>query len=159
MSQPTTGYPAVRSESPWPKRRRCITNHADDPRRIFQEESEKVVAFRIRPIRITGEPTSTTGSPRTPVVFFCWINPMSKVLAHSESSVREAASLSPLMTVNQLAELLQVSTRTIWRMRSSGQLPSPVHVGGNVRWRSVDLENWLASGCKATPSRGANGST
>ncbi len=82
---------------------------------------------------------------------------MSPGLAQSGAQSKNAAPLSPLMTVEQLAAMLQVSTRTIWRMRSSGQLPAPVHVGGNIRWRVLDVENWLARGCKPEPTRGAKG--
>lgn len=69
-------------------------------------------------------------------------------LAHSEDSSNEIVMISPLVTAEQLAEILQVSTRTVWRMRSAGQLPKPVRIGGNVRWRAQDLEVWIAGGCK-----------
>ncbi len=52
-----------------------------------------------------------------------------------------------MLTADELAALLKVSRRTIWRMRSSGQLPRPIKVGGAVRWRLADIEVWIAEGC------------
>ena len=58
-----------------------------------------------------------------------------------------------LLTAAELARLLQVSTRTLWRLRSSGRLPSPVRIGGTVRWALADIKKWLAEGCPAAGSR------
>jgi prophage regulatory protein len=58
-----------------------------------------------------------------------------------------------LITAAQLAQRLQVSTRTLWRMRSAGRLPGPVRVGGIVRWRLEEIQKWIAEGCPERPSR------
>ena len=56
--------------------------------------------------------------------------------------------LEPLLiTAGQLAGLLQVSTRTLWRMSSAGRLPKPIRVGGIVRWRLEEVERWIEAGC------------
>jgi excisionase family DNA binding protein len=47
-------------------------------------------------------------------------------------------------TVSQLAELLQLTEMTIYRMISRGELPCYV-IGRAKRFRSSDLENFLAS--------------
>lgn len=52
-----------------------------------------------------------------------------------------------LLSVDQVASLLQVSTRTVWRLLSSGELIEPVRMRGNTRWRRVELEAWIESGC------------
>ena len=52
-----------------------------------------------------------------------------------------------LMTADQVAGLLQISARTVWRLRSSGKLPKPVEVGGSVRWNSEQMRMWIAEGC------------
>jgi predicted DNA-binding transcriptional regulator AlpA len=57
-------------------------------------------------------------------------------------------SLTVLVTASQLAGWLQVSKRSLYRLRSAGQLPEPVRLGGTVRWRAADLEAWLASDCR-----------
>lgn len=53
----------------------------------------------------------------------------------------------PLLTADQLAAWLQVSVRSLWRMRSAGDVPAPVRIRGAVRWRAADIEGWLAAGC------------
>ncbi len=52
-----------------------------------------------------------------------------------------------LITAAQLADMLSVSLRTLWRMRSGGRLPNPVRLGGAVRWRLEEIKQWIASGC------------
>ncbi len=54
-----------------------------------------------------------------------------------------------LLTVDDVADILKVSPRTIWRMRSSRQLPKPVKIGGGIRWRQPDIETWISEGCPA----------
>ena len=52
-----------------------------------------------------------------------------------------------LMDVGQLARMLDVSTRTLWRMLSAGQLVEPIKLGGSTRWRRRDVEEWVEAGC------------
>jgi len=52
-----------------------------------------------------------------------------------------------LVGADQLAEMLSVSPRHIWRQRAAGKLPNPVKVGECVRWLSSDIEAWLEMGC------------
>lgn len=54
-----------------------------------------------------------------------------------------------LLTAADVASLLKVSKRTLWRMQSAGRLPSPIRIGGIVRWRLVEVEEWIAAGCPA----------
>ena len=59
-----------------------------------------------------------------------------------------------LITARKLAQLLEVSTRTLWRLRSAGQLPEPMRLGGAVRWRLDEVRAWIAGGCQRTAGRG-----
>jgi len=52
-----------------------------------------------------------------------------------------------LMSAEKLALLLDVSVRTLWRLRSAGKLPRPVKIGGCVRWRLAEIRAWIAAGC------------
>ena len=52
-----------------------------------------------------------------------------------------------LLAADRVAELLDISTRTLWRLRAAGKLPSPVKIGGSVRWRAKEIENWIEAGC------------
>ncbi len=52
-----------------------------------------------------------------------------------------------LINANQLADLLSISERTLYRLKSTGQLPKPISLGGSVRWRLTDIRVWIAAGC------------
>jgi excisionase family DNA binding protein len=47
-----------------------------------------------------------------------------------------------LLTLNEAAELLQVSTRTLQRMIHSGEMPA-LKVGGQWRVREAQLRQWV----------------
>ena len=65
---------------------------------------------------------------------------------------------SQFMTVEDLAKLLHVSVRTVWRLRRNASLPRPVKIGGGVRWRISDVRGWIEQGCKPeTAEREASG--
>ena len=48
-----------------------------------------------------------------------------------------------MIDVTEVATILNVSTRTVWRLVSSGDLPQPIRFGRNVRWRCSDIEAWI----------------
>ena len=49
-------------------------------------------------------------------------------------------------TASDVAALLRVSRRTVFRLRSRGILPAPVEIGGNiVRWRGTDIRDFLGT--------------
>ena len=52
-----------------------------------------------------------------------------------------------LISADELARLLGISTRTIWRRLSGGEIPKPVRLGKSVRWRLADIEAWIDGGC------------
>jgi predicted DNA-binding transcriptional regulator AlpA len=48
--------------------------------------------------------------------------------------------LEHLLTVADLADLLHVSKRSVFRLRSQGALPAPVELSSNIiRWRPSDI--------------------
>ena len=53
-----------------------------------------------------------------------------------------------LIPAGSLAKMLQVSTRTVWRLLSAGQLPEPVRIGGSVRWKLNEIKLWIDGGCQ-----------
>jgi prophage regulatory protein len=69
------------------------------------------------------------------------------------SVIIEATSEPLLVTSAEVARLLNVSTRTLWRQLSAGQIPSPVRFGGTVRWRVDELKKWIAEGCPPPRAR------
>jgi len=58
-----------------------------------------------------------------------------------------------LVCAADVARLLQVSTRTLWRQLSAGQVPRPVRFGGTVRWRLEEIRKWIAEGCPLPQAR------
>lgn len=52
-----------------------------------------------------------------------------------------------LVTAKEFAEMLSVSPRHIWRMKAMGRLPKSIEIGHCVRWKLVDISEWLAMGC------------
>lgn len=47
------------------------------------------------------------------------------------------------LTTRQLAELLGVSVRTLYRWRKTGHGPRPIIEGKWVRYQTVDVDEWL----------------
>jgi len=58
-----------------------------------------------------------------------------------------------LITVEEFAELMRTSVRSIWRWNSAHSLPKPVRVGRAVRWRREEVMEWIKAGCPSTSSR------
>jgi predicted DNA-binding transcriptional regulator AlpA len=60
---------------------------------------------------------------------------------------------SMLINANTLAALLGVSRAKLFRMKAAGQLPKPIRLGGScVKWRRVEVIDWIESGCNPGPS-------
>jgi predicted DNA-binding transcriptional regulator AlpA len=57
--------------------------------------------------------------------------------------------MQPLLTKKQLAQLLQVSQRSVDRWFSENRLPSAlrVEISGTVRYRPDIAQQWIADGC------------
>lgn len=58
-----------------------------------------------------------------------------------------------LITAEDVAKLLSVSVRSVWRLRSAGRIPQPLQIGGAVRWRWQQMQDWIADGCPPPSSR------
>lgn len=54
-----------------------------------------------------------------------------------------------LLSAAKLAQALDISIRTLWRLRAAGKLPAPIRLNGSVRWRRSEIESWIAAGCAA----------
>ncbi|AMV40262.1 helix-turn-helix transcriptional regulator [Planctomyces sp. SH-PL62] len=53
-----------------------------------------------------------------------------------------------LISAEELAGLLGISERTLWRLLSARQLPQPLRLGRNTRWRSDEIRRWIEAGCQ-----------
>ncbi len=53
-----------------------------------------------------------------------------------------------LLTKEQLATKLAISTRTVYRKWMSGEIPAPVKIGSVIRWRSDVIDAWIENDCQ-----------
>jgi excisionase family DNA binding protein len=56
--------------------------------------------------------------------------------------------MAQLLTVEELAEQLQISVKSIYNLRSAGAvtaLPAAIKVGKYLRWRQADVDAWIES--------------
>lgn len=52
-----------------------------------------------------------------------------------------------LLDTKQVAELLGIGERTLWRWSRSGIAPRPIKIGRAVRWSADVVREWVADGC------------
>ena len=67
------------------------------------------------------------------------------------SSDIDARPGSLLINSKELATMLHVSERTLWRHVSAGLLPAPIRFGGNTRWKMEEVRAWIDGGCQPVP--------
>ena len=63
-----------------------------------------------------------------------------------EALANGKAALQPLLlSAADLAQLLRLSTATIWRLRASGKLPRPLDALGRqlIRWDAGEVRRWI----------------
>jgi excisionase family DNA binding protein len=77
--------------------------------------------------------------------------------AMSQSAILPAppnVTLAATYTVSDLAALLQLSERTVWRLTDGGLIPGKIRIGSkSVRWSKSVIDQWIASGCPRPKSR------
>lgn len=56
-------------------------------------------------------------------------------------------SPATLFDVEQVAAILNISSRTVYRMSDAGAMPRPRHLGALVRWSRLEIEAWVKTGC------------
>ncbi len=52
-----------------------------------------------------------------------------------------------MLTVHDVARMLNCSARTVYRLVDSGRMPRPVKLGALVRWPGRVVESWIGEGC------------
>lgn len=53
-----------------------------------------------------------------------------------------------LLTVREVARLIKLSSRQVYKLSAMGSLPRPVKLGRSTRWREVDIATFVANGCR-----------
>jgi len=67
----------------------------------------------------------------------------------------QPAPLARLLTVAELAELLGVPVKTVYRWRHQGEGPQPMRVGRFLRFDPADVSRWLETRKVASARNGA----
>jgi predicted DNA-binding transcriptional regulator AlpA len=49
-----------------------------------------------------------------------------------------------LLSVREVADLVGLSERTVWKLSGCGELPPPIKIGRSVRWLRRILEDFMA---------------
>ena len=62
-----------------------------------------------------------------------------------------------LINAGQLALIGGFSKRQVFRLNSAGKIPSPVRIGGSLRWRLSDIELWMDCECDMVAFRARTG--
>ncbi|WP_390621881.1 helix-turn-helix transcriptional regulator [Crateriforma conspicua] len=52
-----------------------------------------------------------------------------------------------MLSVDEVAEELNCSTRHVRRLYDAGRMPKPIRLGTLVRWPRGEIESWIADGC------------
>jgi len=75
------------------------------------------------------------------------VNDQTQAIHNPPKAINPSQDKEGLMNVKQLAAILNISPRRIWAMRSSGQMPLPVKLGGSIRWKKQEMLDWIQEGC------------
>jgi predicted DNA-binding transcriptional regulator AlpA len=71
----------------------------------------------------------------------------SKAAALREDIKKSALERQALIDIKRVAELLSVSTGTVWALISTEDIPQPLHIGRSTRWRENEILAWIEEGC------------
>lgn len=74
-----------------------------------------------------------------------------------ETTHSTLSGLEPLLSIEELAEYLDVPVTTIRDWRTDGKGPCAIKVGGRVRFATSDVLTWLLMQREAEPGRGPSG--
>jgi len=58
-----------------------------------------------------------------------------------------------LLTVDEVARMLNCSVRTVYRLVDQGRIPRPLKLGALSRWSRDVIEQWICEGCPKTQKR------
>ena len=78
------------------------------------------------------------------------------VIQEAQQTTQSESTRPLLISVETLAEMLDISPRSVWRRLSSREMIEPVRIGSSVRWRLRDVEECVDAGCP-TPISDWNG--
>jgi len=56
-------------------------------------------------------------------------------------------SSEKMLDVQGVAQLLNCSTRHVYRLSDAGRMPTPIKLGALCRWSKSQIEDWISAGC------------
>jgi predicted DNA-binding transcriptional regulator AlpA len=62
------------------------------------------------------------------------------------SDTQVTSQPSHLLTAKALGQILSLSKRQVFRRNSCGKIPTPMRIGGAVRWSAEEISAWLTAG-------------
>ncbi len=140
-----------KSELPVAKRPLRAGEYSDRGQDRLQEKNGNLpLAFPESPVRMMPSQPADHRCPASRGLLFLLDAPMTTALAHSgqrSHEETEPAPRPPLLTATEVANILVVSVRTLWRLDASGKLPLAVTIGRSKRWRGEELTAWINAGC------------
>lgn len=73
-----------------------------------------------------------------------WIRVDAAALPFTRSTTAPpAVAEKNFLAATDVARLLGIGERTVWRHRQAGRLPPPLVVGGRTLWHRADIEEWI----------------
>lgn len=66
-----------------------------------------------------------------------------RIIALLEQLVAASQRRPSLMNADEVARELGVGVRTLQRLRQLGQMPKPITIGSQIRWKRADLERFM----------------
>lgn len=72
---------------------------------------------------------------------------------HAAEPPRQAAASDPVLTVDEVAQLLRVNRKTIYEAFGRGEIPGGRRIGRTIRFARAAILAWLEQGESAPPPR------
>jgi predicted DNA-binding transcriptional regulator AlpA len=107
-------------------------------------QSEELIV--VHPIGEAEEPPLSPAEASALLASSCrWLRVRPVALPSTPSSPYHRPSVADknFLTAVDVARLLGIGERTVWRHRQAGRLPPPLAVGGRTLWHRADIEDWI----------------
>ncbi len=69
---------------------------------------------------------------------------LERLEAKIDDLAKRGGAVAPLLNLDEVAGLLQISTRTVERKLAAGEFPPPIRISATrSRWLRTDVDAWL----------------
>jgi predicted DNA-binding transcriptional regulator AlpA len=58
-----------------------------------------------------------------------------------------------MLTVSEVATMLSIGVRSVWRKAQDGRLPPPIKMTGSTRWAKSTLQDWITEQATAASKK------